>query len=286
MGIKFANNASSTLATGISSGATSITVATGDGALFPAAGGSDWFYCTLIIAATNTREIVKVTSRSGDVFTVTRAQEGTTATAFSTGDLVRLQLTAAALNEFVNASANNTFSGTNTFSAATTFAADVALDAGVKLVFEGATADAYELTLQAEDPTADVTVTVPATTGALASLAKEQAWTAQQTPMSGTLTDGATIDWSGDTAGQSVKVTLAGNRTMNAPTNINEFAAYVIRVIQDATGSRTLAWNSAFKFAGGTAPTLTTTASAVDVFTFIGGASNVLYCVGQTLDVK
>lgn len=114
----------------------------------------------------------------------------------------------------------------------------------------------------------------------------EQTFTAQQTPMNGTLTDGATIDWNGDSNGQSVKVTLGGNRTMNAPTNINEYAAYVIRVIQDGTGSRTLAWNSAFKFAGGTAPTLTTTASAVDVFTFIGGASTTLLCVGQTLDVK
>ena len=117
-------------------------------------------------------------------------------------------------------------------------------------------------------------------------LSIENVWLAQQTPMNGTLTDGATVDWNGDTNGQSVKLTLGGNRTMNAPTNINEYAAYVIRVIQDGTGSRTLAWNSAFKFAGGTAPTLTTTASAVDVFTFIGGGSNVLYCVGQTMDVK
>lgn len=290
MGIKFSNNASSTLAVGISNSDLSLTVASGDGALFPAAGGSDWFYCTLIIAATNTREIVKVTSRTGDVFTITRAQESTTATAFSAGDLVRLQLTAAALNEFVNASANNTFSGTNTFNGATSLAggvsADVPLQVGVKLLFEGATDDAYELTLQAEDPAADVTVTIPATTGALASLAKEQVWTAQQTPMNGTLTDGATIDWNGDSNGQSCKVTLGGNRTMNAPTNINEYAAYVLRVVQDGTGSRTLAWNAAYKFAGGTVPVLTTTASAVDVFTFIGGASNVLYCVGQTLDVK
>jgi len=115
MGIKFANNASSTLKVGISAVATSMTVDTGDGALFPAAGGSDWFYCTLIIAATNTREIVKVTSRTGDVFTITRAQEGTTGTVFSTGDLVRLQLTAAALNEFAHVAANNTWTGTQTF---------------------------------------------------------------------------------------------------------------------------------------------------------------------------
>ncbi len=113
-----------------------------------------------------------------------------------------------------------------------------------------------------------------------------QTYTAQQTPMNGTLTDGATIDWNGDSNGQSVKVTLGGARTMNAPTNINEYAAYVIRVIQDGTGSRTLAWNSAFKFASATAPTLTTTASAVDVVTFIGGATNTLICTGVNLDVR
>ena len=119
-----------------------------------------------------------------------------------------------------------------------------------------------------------------------AKLDVEQTWTAQQTPKNGTLTDAATIDWDGDSNGQVVKVTLGGNRSMNAPTNINEHAIYLIRVTQDGTGSRTLSWNSAFKFAGGTVPTLTTTASAVDVFSFVGGGSNVLYCIGQTLDCK
>lgn len=129
-------------------------------------------------------------------------------------------------------------------------------------------------------------LTVPDANITVAGTNLEQTFTAQQTPMNGTLTDGATIDWNGDSNGQSVKVTLGGNRTLNAPTNINEYAAYVLRVVQDATGSRTLAWNSAYKFAGGTAPTLSTAANAVDVFTFIGGASNVLYCVGQAMDVK
>lgn len=119
-----------------------------------------------------------------------------------------------------------------------------------------------------------------------AKLDVEQTWTAQQTPMSGTLTDGATIDWNGDTNGQVVKVTLAGNRSMSAPTNITENNLYVLRVIQDGTGSRTLGFNAAYKFAGGTLPTLTTTASAVDVFTFLGGSGNVLYCTGKTLDCK
>jgi len=139
MGIKFANNASSTLAVGISTVATSLTVNTGDGALFPAAGGSDWFYCTLIIAASNTREIVKVTSRTGDVFTITRAQEGTTGTAFSAGDLVRLQLTAAALNEFAHVTANNTWTGTNQFNQDISISGNV----GIGTSSPGAKLDVY-----------------------------------------------------------------------------------------------------------------------------------------------
>lgn len=113
----------------------------------------------------------------------------------------------------------------------------------------------------------------------------EQAWTAQQTPMNGTLTDGATINWNGDSNGQIVGVTLGGNRTLAAPTNINQYACYVLRVAQDGTGSRTLTWNAAYKFAGGTDPTLSTAASSVDIYTFIGGAANTLECVGQAKGV-
>ena len=117
--------------------------------------------------------------------------------------------------------------------------------------------------------------------GTYASLSTEQVWTAQQIPMSGTLTDGATVNWNADVNGQIVKVTLAGTRTLAAPTNVNENACYVLRVHQDAAGGRGLVWDAAYKFPGGADPTLTPTANAVDIFTFIGGAANVLYCVGQ-----
>jgi hypothetical protein len=58
---------------------------------------------------------------------------------------------------------------------------------------------------------------------------------------------------------------------MAAPTGLpgtNNIQGLQIFVKQDGTGSRTLAWNSAWKFAGGTAPTVTATANAVDVYTF------------------
>jgi hypothetical protein len=82
-----------------------------------------------------------------------------------------------------------------------------------------------------------------------------------------TLTDGATIDW--NMATESVaKVTLADNRTLNAPTNgsTGQFASLLI--IQDGTGGRTVTWNAVYEFAADTAPTLTATASLGDLFTF------------------
>ena len=95
---QFTNNAATTLASGILAGATSLTVATGTGNLFPTLTGSNFFYCTLQNTAGTTIEIVKVTARSTDTFTIVRAQEGTSASAFSTGDKVELRLTAGEIN--------------------------------------------------------------------------------------------------------------------------------------------------------------------------------------------
>ncbi len=98
-----------------------------------------------------------------------------------------------------------------------------------------------------------------------------------------TLTDGATIDWNLSTQ-QVAKVTLAGNRTLNAPTNQQAGAFYSLTIIQDGTGSRTLTFNSAYKFTGATAPTLTTTASAKDMIIFKSDGTNLLE-VGRSLNI-
>jgi len=78
------NRASSTLASGILAADLSLTVATGDGALFPATN----FNVTI------NDEILFCSSRTGDVLTVVRAQEGTTAADALTGDAVELRITA------------------------------------------------------------------------------------------------------------------------------------------------------------------------------------------------
>lgn len=98
-----------------------------------------------------------------------------------------------------------------------------------------------------------------------------------------TLTDGATIDWNLSTE-QVAKVTLGGNRTLNAPTNQQAGAFYSLAIIQDGTGSRTLTFNSAYKFTGATAPTLTTTASAKDIIIFKSDGTNLLE-VGRSLNI-
>ena len=82
-----------------------------------------------------------------------------------------------------------------------------------------------------------------------------------------TLTDGSNIDWNAAT--QDVcKVTLGGNRTLNAPTNPTTGQFISLLVIQDGTGSRTLSFNAIYEFKDDTAPTLTTTAAKGDVFVF------------------
>lgn len=94
-----------------------------------------------------------------------------------------------------------------------------------------------------------------------------QSYSAAQRGTHVTLTDGATItpDFA---AGNHFTVTLGGNRTLANPTNLTAGQSGVIYVVQDGTGSRTLAYGSNWDFAGGTAPTLSTAANAVDVLCY------------------
>ena len=114
MAMKFTNNASTTLASSITNVATSLTVASGTGTLFPSLGGSDYFYCTL----TNSNgaiEIIKVTARSTDTFTITRGQDGTSGAPWNSGDKVELRLVAASLNDIPKLDEVNTFTGANAY---------------------------------------------------------------------------------------------------------------------------------------------------------------------------
>ena len=100
MGVQIKNNAYSTLLAGITSTATTINVAVGEGAHFPSASvaSGNYFYAT-IIDTSNNLEVVKVTDRSNDTLTVARGQDGTTARSFALGDRIELRVTAALLGD-------------------------------------------------------------------------------------------------------------------------------------------------------------------------------------------
>lgn len=100
MSLKFTNNATATLLTAITAGGTSLNVASGAGSLFPAISSPDTFYCTLYNSTASNYEVVLVTARVGDLFTIVRGQDGTTALNWSAGDSIDLRANAAVLCTF------------------------------------------------------------------------------------------------------------------------------------------------------------------------------------------
>lgn len=108
---------------------------------------------------------------------------------------------------------------------------------------------------------------------AVKGITVDQAWVAAQ--FSG-LTDGATItpDFS---LGWNFWVTLAGNRTLAFPTNPKVGQTGAITVYQDAVGSRTLAFASGWRFAGGSVPTLSTNPNAMDKLYFFVETASIIH---------
>ena len=186
-----------------------------------------------------------------------------------------------------------------------TFTGDVTLDNQKDLRFEEATANGdHYVALQAPASlAANVTWTLPtadssgsqalvsngsgtlswATTGD-ATLANDNTWTgAQRGQVTGlTSSSSITIDMS---TTNNHSVTLAHNTTFANPSNQVAGQSGSIFITQDGTGSRTAAWAANWKWKGGTAPTLSTTAAAVDRVDYIIAASGSIHAVA-TLDVK
>ena len=123
-------------------------------------------------------------------------------------------------------------------------------------------------------PDADVTI---------AGLEAAQEFTKTQNFNATTLTDAASISWDAS-ANQVTSVTIADSRTMAAPTNMVDGACYVITVIQDGTGGYTMSWNAVFKFAAATAPVVTATADARDIFVFVSDGTN-MYEIGRSQNI-
>ena len=104
MGIKFSNLASTTLASGVSSSTTSISVTSATS--FPTLGSGDYFYASIGIGSAS--EVVKVTSISGTTFTAVRGQDSTTAISHSSGAEIALRVVAATLEDLRDATDNDT----------------------------------------------------------------------------------------------------------------------------------------------------------------------------------
>lgn len=97
---KITNNATSTLAAGLNDSDLSFSVNSGDGSLFDA--GVQWV--TIGRTATYKGEILDITSRTGDTFTVaSRGAQSTVAVSHEAGDLVECLLTAGHLSEMQDA---------------------------------------------------------------------------------------------------------------------------------------------------------------------------------------
>lgn len=117
----FANNATSTIAGAITNTSTSVSLQTGEGALFPSPTGGDYFIGSFVDAATGLlTEIVKCTARSGDVLTIVRAQESTSALPWNPGDFFSNLWTAGQAAEMLQQGqvpGSITYYGTDTGSA-------------------------------------------------------------------------------------------------------------------------------------------------------------------------
>jgi len=260
MTVQFKNNAFSTLAAGINDSVTTLAVASGHGARFPTIASPQYFYVTLIDASNNL-EIVKVTARSSDTFTIVRNQESSGAKAFSTDDRVELRLTAQGLNDI---------------------AAEVFLDDEFKIQDDSDITK--QLAFQCSGITGGQTRTVTAQdlNLTMAGINVAQTFTAAQR---GTVTDigsqASTVTVNLDTSNNH-KVTLTGNAAFASPTGLDSDAigqSGSIFITQDGTGSRVPTFHDAFDFIGGTVPTFTTTAAAVDRLDYIVVSATRLQCV-------
>lgn len=117
------------------------------------------------------------------------------------------------------------------------------------------------------------TFALPNVSDTVGCLGQQNAWTKQQYFAETTLTFNATQTWD-VSVNQNAKVTLTAPCTLSAPTNMVAGGTYTLRVIQDGTGGRTLAYNAVFKWPGASAPALSTAAGAIDILNFYSDGTN------------
>lgn len=190
----------------------------------------------------------------------------------SAADKAKLDGVATGANAYVHP--NHSGDVTSTGDGATAIAAGAVTNAKLANV---ATGTIKGRTTAGSGTPEDLTAAQARTVMAVPHLASPNSFTAAQGTTPVTLTDAATIATDASLSNQFV-VTLGGNRTLGAPTNLVAGRVYEWEIRQDATGSRTLAYASIFKFEGGTAPVLGTAANSSDIITARYNGTN-LHCI-------
>jgi hypothetical protein len=105
MPVIYSNNASTTLSSGINNSTTTIAIASASG--FPSIGSGEYYFATIANTNNTKIEVVKVTAGTTSL-TVTRAQDGTSAQAFDSGDNFQVRVTAATLEAATKTDVNIT----------------------------------------------------------------------------------------------------------------------------------------------------------------------------------
>jgi len=145
------------------------------------------------------------------------------------------------------------------------------------LVLNGATSGST--TIQPTDAVT-VTLTMPSTTDTLVGLTSTQTLT-NKTLTNPTVTNYTETLYTANTStaitvsltnGTVQQLTLTGNATITMPAQ-GAGKSFIIMLKQDATGSRTVTWSTVV-WGGGTAPTITSTASKQDIYSFFSDGTN------------
>lgn len=300
MAQKFANNFVTTLTGNVLSTDLSLPLTTVAG--LPALAAGDYIYGALVNNS-NQVEFFIATAIAGSNLTIPaggRGVGGSTARAYNTGDTVRVVLIRESLQQLQQeAAASVATAGTDVYTAGYTPALRGYVNGVEYYLHVGNTntstvptlninaLGAINITLQGGgvlvagdipleaifrydganmvllNPARSATVTNPANTDQV-------------------LVDAANISWDMSKGGIAT-VTLGGNRTLNAPTNLKK-GTYILHVLQDGTGNRTLAYNAIFKWSGAVAPVLSTGINKHDIITLVCDGANLFGAI--VLDLR
>lgn len=244
MAVLYTNNASTLLTAAINTSATTLSVTTGTGLLFPNPSSPDYFYVTVANSG-GTLEIMKCTSRATDTLTVVRAQEGTTATAYSIGDKVELRVTAAGLANKLDKDTGGTVAGPVTVSGALTAGSTLAVTGATTLA---STLSAGASTLASASVTGNETVggtlgvtgaaTFSSTVGVTGALTASGGVVGNVTGnLTGNITGNATV---GGTLGVTGAITGTSGATITGGLTVDTFAGAGVATVSDVnTGTST-----------------------------------------------